>query len=476
MSGDKMLTRRTLLRQSAFGFGSLALGHLLVQDGLAGHVATPPDLSCRPGHFPAVAKSVIMLFQNGGPSHMDLFDPKPELNRRHGEKVDIKNAMQGNVEPLLGSKFKFQRRGRSGIEFSEIVPHLGALADDLCVVRSMFHEDPNHPGGTYMLCSCNRRPGRPSLGAWVVYGLGSESQNLPAFVCLRDPAVFHSGGSMQITNGWLPSVFRGTDLRTEGEPVLNLRPAADMPGEVQQNSLKLLARLNERHHRDYPTDTELDARIRNYELASRMQLSASSELDLSSETPSTRKLYGIDDPTTASYGRQCLMARRLVERGVRFVQVLAPAPHNSWDHHGDITNRLPKLCQQVDQPSAALITDLKQRGLLESTIVLWVGEFGRMPISQGGTGRDHNPHGFTALLAGGSFKGGHVHGATDDLGYRAEKDRVSVPDLMATLLHQLGLDHSRLSYPNRSGVEESLTEPRITKAQVVRQLLEVPGV
>lgn len=471
MNDHTSLMRRAMLQHTAFGLGALALGELWARDGLASPTPISRDLSPRCGHFPAAAHSVIMLFQNGGPSHMDLFDPKPELNRRHGEKVAIKNAMQGNEEPLMGSKFSFQRRGESGIEFSELLPNLGGQADDLCVVRSLFHEDPNHPGGTYMLCSCNRRPGRPSLGSWVVYGLGSESQNLPAFVCLREPAVFHSGGSMQITNGWLPSVFRGCELRTEGEPVLNLRSPVELPPEAQQNSLNLIARLNDRHRRDYPDDTELDARIRNYELASRMQLAAASELDLSSESSSVHELYGTNDPATASYGRKCLMARRLIERGVRFVQILAPAPHNSWDHHGDIHKNLPKLCGQVDRPSAALIQDLKQRGLLDSTIVLWVGEFGRMPISQGGTGRDHNPHGFTALLAGGGFKSGHIYGATDEFGHRAVTDRVSVPDLMATILHQLGLDHARLSYPNH-GVEESLTEPRITKAQIVRQIVK----
>lgn len=473
MTNLSSLTRRAMLRHSGFGLGTFALGDLLARDGVASPTSVARDLSPRRGHFPAAARSVIMLFQNGGPSHMDLFDPKPELNRRHGEKVAIKNAMAGNEEPLMGSPFAFRKRGESGLEFSELLPNLGDQADHLCVIRSLFHEDPNHPGGTYMLCSCNRRPGRPTLGSWVVYGLGSETQNLPGFVCLRDPAVFHSGGSMQITNGWLPSVFRGSELRTEGEPVLNLRSPVELPPGAQQNSLNLIARLNDRHRRNYPDDTELDARIRNYELASRMQLAAASELDLSSESASMHELYGTNDPVTASYGRKCLMARRLVERGVRFVQVLAPAPHNSWDHHGDIKARLPALCRQVDRPSAALIKDLKQRGLLDGTIVLWVGEFGRMPISQGGTGRDHNPHGFTALLAGGGFKPGYVHGATDEFGYRAVLDRMSIPDLMATVLHQLGLDHAQLSYPNH-GVSESLTEPRITKAQVVKQIVKSP--
>ena len=469
MSDPTIFSRRAMLQRSAFGFGALALTHLLEQEKAE---ASPPtrDLSVRSGHHPAKAKSVIMLFQNGGPSQMDLFDPKPELNRRHGQRVEIRNAMQGNVEPLMGSPFTFRRRGQSGIEFSDLVPNLATCADDLSVVRSLFHEDPNHPGGTYMLCSCNRRPGRPALGSWVVYGLGSENQNLTAFVCLREPSVFHSGGSMQINNAWLPSVFRGTELRTEGEAVMNLRAPEEMPADVQRNSLDLLGRLNERHRRNYPDDTDLDARIRNFELASRMQMEAARELDLSTESRAMHELYGLNDPVTASYGRKCLMARRLVERGVRFVKILAPAPHNSWDHHGAINNRLPQLCRQVDRPSAALIRDLKQRGLLDSTIVLWVGEFGRMPISQGGNGRDHNPHGFPALIAGGGFKAGHVHGATDELGYRAVTDRVSIPDLMATLLHQLGLNHERLTYPHQ-GVEESLTEPRITQARVVHEML-----
>lgn len=275
---------------------------------------------------------------------------------------------------------------------------------------------------------------------------------------------------MQISSAWLPSLYRGTELRTEGEPVLNLVSPAGMPEAVRADSMRLLERLNARHLNDFPGNSELEARARNFELAARMQLEAARELDLSGESDHTRDSYGLNHPVTASYGRKCLMARRLVERGVRFVKILAPAPHNSWDHHGDINNRLPKLCRQVDQPSAALIADLKSRGLLDTTIVLWVGEFGRMPISQGGNGRDHNPHGFTALIAGGGFKAGHVRGATDDLGYRAVTDRVSVPDLMATVLHQLGLDHDRLSFPNH-GVDETLTESRITGARVVHEVI-----
>ena len=472
MNHSNAMTRRHLLCDTALGLGTAALATLLAQDGRAEGLSDTKDLLPRAGQLAAHAKSVILLFQNGGPSQMDLFDPKPELTRRHGEMVSIQNAMAGNSEALMASPFKFARRGQSGIEFSELLPYMGEQADHLCVVRSMFHEDPNHPGGTYMLCSGNRRPGRPSVGSWVIYGLGSENQNLPAFVCLRDPAVFHSGGSMQVTNGWLPSLFRGAELRTEGDPVLNLKRATPQPPGTQESSLRLLSRLNEHHRRNFPHESELEARVRNYELASRMQLAAASELDLSGESQATQKLYGMDDATTASYGRQCLMARRLVERGVRFVQILAPPPHNSWDHHGEINSKLPALSRQVDRPSAALIADLAQRGLLESTIVLWVGEFGRMPISQGGTGRDHNPHGFTAILAGGGFKSGHIHGATDELGYKAVEGRVSVPDLHATLLQQLGINHSRLTYPHH-GRDESLTDPEVTGARVVEEILSI---
>ncbi|MBM3459019.1 MAG: DUF1501 domain-containing protein, partial [Armatimonadetes bacterium] len=410
MPNHTHFTRRALLQHGTFSLGAVALAGLLQEEAAGLPPRTDarggPTLAPRSGHFPARARSVIMLFQNGGPSHMDLFDPKPELTRRHGEKSSLTNAMQGNTEPLMGSRFRFQARGRSGIEFSELVPHLGAAVDDLCVVRSMYLSDPNHPGATYEMCTCNRRPGRPSLGAWIAYALGSENRNLPAYVCLRDPAVFHSGGYMQISNGWLPGLFRGTELRTEGDAVLNLRPAQKLPAGAQENARGLLARLNARHQRLYPNESELDARIENYELAARMQVAAAADLDLAQESPATQRMYGLDNPTTAAYGRRCLMARRLVERGVRFVQILAPAPHNVWDHHGNINTRLPEICAQVDRPSAALIQDLKQRGLLDETVVLWTGEFGRMPISQGGNGRDHNPHGFTVLLAGGGFKAG----------------------------------------------------------------------
>ena len=473
---NRLPNRRAFLHDSSLGFGAVALSCLIESDVARGapHADTQLDMSPRRGHFPAQAKSVIMLFQNGGASQMDLFDPKPELQKRHGQKApEIRggNANSLQSEPLMGSKFRFQPRGQSGIEFSELVPHLGALADDLCVVRSMYSNDLNHPGATYMMCTCNNRPGRPTVGAWVTYALGSENQNLPGYVLLRDPGVFHTGGGMQITNGWLPAMFRGTELRAEGDPVLNLQRADVQPPGAQRNSLRLLARLNRLQRRRFPDESVLEARIKNYELAARMQLTAAAELDLSNETAETERLYGLDNPETAAYGRQLMLARRLVERGVRFVQVLSPPPHNVWDHHSSLNSSLPAICRKTDRPAAALITDLKQRGLLDETVVIWTGEFGRLPTSEGGTGRGHNPHGFTLLLAGGGLRGGYVHGATDSFAYAATENRVGVPDLMATVLHQTGLDHNRLKY-NVHGIDETLTDARVTQANVVRDLID----
>ena len=466
-------SRRNFLAQTGLGFGAVALGGMLEEESAASPAGALRDLSPRLGHFPGPAKSVIMLFQNGGPSQMDLFEPKPELQRRAGQKVDHVRGGNGDTPsngPLKGSSFSFRPYGESGIEFSELVPHLGAVVDDLCVVRSMFSIDPNHPGATYMMCTCNNRPGRPALGAWAVYALGSENQNLPGYVLLRDPGIFHSGGSMQITNGWLPAQFRGTELRAQGEPILNLRPGEARPDGILQNNLSLLDKLNRRHLRRHPDEAILESRIQNFELAARMQLKAAQELDLSGETAATEKLYGIDDPVTAPYGRQLLLARRLVERGVRFVQVLSPGPHNVWDHHGKIDQGLPDICRKTDLPSAGLIKDLKQRGLLDETLVLWTGEFGRLPTSQGGSGRDHNPHGFTTILAGGGLKGGYAHGATDELGYAAAVDPVGVPDLFATVLNQMGLDHERVTY-NVHGIQENVTDTRVYNARVVREML-----
>ena len=471
-----LLERRDFLQTSSIGMGGLALSHLLQVDGLLAASSTGgSDQQLRPGHFDAPAKSVIMLFQTGGPSQMDLFDPKPELQKRSGQQhfEQVETFGLGSQDnTLLGSPFKFKKHGSSGIEISELLPHIASTVDDWCLVRSMYSENNNHPQATRCLNTGKIFPHRPSLGAWISYALGTENQNLPAYVVLRDPDGYANGGTTLWDNGWLPAVFRGTEIQSRGAAVLNLHPAHKLPPGVQQNNLKLLAELNEQRRQFYPLENELVGRIRNYELAARMQQSAEQILDLSGETEAMRKLYGLDSPTTENYGTRCLMARRMVESGVRFVQVLVPVKTGGmpWDQHSNLKGGLEAICPMIDTPTAGLIQDLKQRGLLDSTIVMWSGEFGRLPISQHSNGRDHNRSAFSLLLAGGGFKQGHVHGATDDFGHRITESRVGCPDLHATLLHQLGLDHTEL-YFRHGGREERLTDPEVTGAQVVSNLL-----
>jgi hypothetical protein len=467
-------TRREFLQTSGFGIGGLALGWLLAQDGRSAAPPAAQDLRPRPGHFPARARALVHFMQNGGPSQMDLFDPKPELQKRDGqgtpESVEI--YQKGNSDKLLAGPFRFQRRGRCGMELADVLPHLGTIADDIALVRSMYTEHNNHTEALVMMSTGKLFQGRPSVGAWVSYALGTENQNLPAYVVLRDPAGYNTSGKLVWSSGWLPALYQGTEFSSVGSPVLNLRPARPQPEGAQRDSLDFLAVLNREHLERYPRETELEARIQNFELAARMQLRAAEAIDLSRESAATRKLYGLDNPVTASYGTRCLMARRLVEAGVRFVQVFPPVGQ-PWDAHADTKGENEKICAVTDLPVAGFIRDLKARGLLDSTLVLWTGEFGRLPVSQNGKGRDHNRNAFTLWLAGGGVKAGHVHGATDDFGYKAVTDRVGVPDLHATLLHQLGLDHRRLSYPFR-GRDETLTDAPVSKARVVAQLLERP--
>jgi hypothetical protein len=469
-------SRRTFLKDSALGFGSVALAHLLARDGMLSadsSVVQKPRLDLRPRttQHSAKARSVILLFQNGGPSQMDLFDPKPELTKRSGqvysEKVEV--LQPGNSDKLWASPFPFHKYGQCGMEISDQLPYLGSIADELCLIRSMYTENNNHPQALRVFLTGKTFPGRPTLGAWVSYALGTENQNLPAFVALRDPKGYNSGSSLNWDSGWLPAVYRGTEFQSQGSPVLNLHPAGEFPDGTQQADLEFLARFNEAHARRYPREGDLEARIRHYELAARMQLSAEQTLDIAKETEATKTMYGMDQPPTADYGKRCLMARRLVEAGVRFVHVEAPI-RTPWDSHSNLKQGIEEIARKVDQPAAALVQDLKQRGLLESTIVIWTGEFGRLPVSQNGNGRDHNRNAFGLFVAGGGFKNGYIHGATDEFGYRAVEGRVSCHDFMATLLQQLGIDHEQLKY-SHNGREETLTDPAVTDANVVPQLL-----
>ncbi len=477
-SNVRIMTRRQMLETSGLGFGSLALSCL------AGLVDSPQadasenlalNLRPRSGHFPAPAKAIIMLMQNGGPSQMDLFDPKPQLTKSAGKTYSEKVEMfhKGSEDnKLLASPLKFHKYGQCGMEMAEILPHLGSVADDICLVRSMHNYHNNHTESLVAINTGRIFFGRLALGSWVSYALGTENQNLPAYVVLRDPEGYNTSGTLLWQNGWLPALYRGTEINTKGTPVLNLKSPVPIAPDVQRDNLDLIAMLNREHQKDYPGESALEARIQNYELAARMQLEAAELLDLSKESKVTRDLYGLDNPTTAGYGLRCLMARRMVESGVRFVQIFPPVKpqFQPWDAHTNVKTQNEKICAACDQPSSALIKDLKQRNLLDDTIVLWSGEFGRLPVSQNGSGRDHNRNAFSLILAGGGFKSGHIHGATDEVGYRSVEDRVSVNDLHATILHQLGLDHNKLTYPHH-GRPESLTDAVITDARVVKEII-----
>ena len=465
----RLFSRRQILARLGGGFGGVALAAVLgelsplaaaVRDNSSAHY----DLRLKPPHFPAKARAVIQLFMHGGPSHVDLLDPKPMLEKYHGKEPPKEVADDEKITgKLLKSPYKFQKHGQSGLEFSETLPHIAKHADEIAVVRSMFTEHRNHEQALWMMHTGLIVAGRPTVGAWVAYGLGTENQNLPAYVALPDPHGLPVDGIRNWSSGWMPPLFQGTAFRSEGMPVLNLKPKQARPGDVEKGRLALLAELNAEHKARHPQELELDARISSFELAARMQLSATDALDVAKEPPHTQKLYGLDDPKTRSYGTRCLMARRLVERGVRFVQIfMAGQP---WDTHTNNAAETRKCCAQTDLPVAGLLTDLKQRGLLDSTLILWGGEFGRTPGAQGPDGRDHHPYGFSVWLAGGGIKGGQVYGATDDFGYRATVNRCSVADLHATMLHLLGLDYKRLGY-HRNGRDERLTdvyEPRLLK-------------
>jgi hypothetical protein len=478
------VTRRGFFQSMSAGIYGAALTHLFGQDLLRGsrsHGAEGSpgtiDLQPRPPHFESKAKSVIHLFMNGGPSQMDLFDPKPALDQHHGEAYFDKIA--GEVEfikdagALMRSPFKFARHGQCGAWVSEVMPHLAGLVDDVAFIRSMFTTNLTHEPAIYLVQSGKMGPGRPTLGSWVVYGLGSENQNLPAYVVLDDPRGLPVNGVENWQAGFLPPQFQGTRFRSTGSPVLNLRSDVERPAAVIETERALLGQLDQLHLRQRPGQPNLDARIASYELAARMQLAATDALDLAQETAATRTMYGIGREPTDSYGRRCLIARRLVERGVRFVQLYINA--QIWDTHTALATELRTACERTDQPIAALLRDLKQRGLFDSTLVVWGGEFGRLPIAQlpadkdeRKAGRDHNKNAFCTWMAGAGIKAGVTHGATDDLGLAAVENRVSVPDWHATILHLLGLHHDQL-FLEQNGLKEKLTG--VEEARVVQGIL-----
>jgi len=459
------LPRREFLRTAGGGIGALALATLLhSSQALGATTATPKGhrpYAPKNSHFPAKAKRVIWLFMHGGPSHVDLFDPKPELIKYAGQSLPesfgpVMTRRNVVKNPLLGPVRKFQPHGESGLEISDFLPHVAELADELCMVRSCHGDSVNHPQSVYQMNTGSILMGRPSVGSWISYGLGTENEDMPAFIVMPDPGGGVKGGAPAWGSGYLPATHQGTPLRAGKNPILNLQPQPGISGEQQRATLDLVRALNTRHWQERESDDELSARVAAYELAFRMQTAAPDLIDISGETANTLAMYGIGEKDTDEFGTRCLLARRLVERGVRFVQLYS-GDGNGWDAHGALDKNHTTLCKRTDQPIAALLKDLKQRGLLEDTLVIWGGEFGRMPMSEGSGGRDHNPWGYTVWFAGAGVKHGIAYGATDAVGLRAEQDKVHVHDLHATILHLLGFDHTKLTFFH-NGRDERLTD------------------
>ncbi len=465
------INRRQMLQQAAGGFGFLGLAGLLAENQST-HAATAADpLAIRPPHFPAKAKRVIFLFMSGGPSHVDLFDPKPRLMQDMGkplpfEKPKLERTKTGT---LLGSPWKFKKHGQSGTEVSELFPKLAECVDDMCVIRSMVADNINHNGACLQMNTGEQAFSRPSMGSWLTYGLGSENRDLPGFIVIS-PAQPAQGAPLWASS-FLPASYQGTLVTDLTKPIENLaNPRFSLPRQRQQ--LDLLKQINALHQAQREEDSRLSARIESFELAFRMQTQAPEAFAIDGESVETKKLYGIGESVTDHFGRQCLMARRLVERGVRMVQVYHTQTSKRsscqlWDQHGGLKTELPNNCAATDQPIAGLLKDLKARGLLEDTLVLWGGEFGRTPTAEGDNGREHHPFGFTMWLAGGGIKGGIVHGATDEFGWHSVTDKVHVHDLHATILHLMGIDHERLTY-RYSGRDFRLTD---VSGKVVRSIL-----
>jgi hypothetical protein len=453
-------TRRDLLKNLGGGIASIGFADLLSRQGLL--AASPTHASKLGPHFEPKAKRIISIFCYGGPSQVDTFDPKPELLKRQGEAmtgVGDYVVSQGNPGGLMPSPWQFKKYGQCGMDVSELFPNVAQHVDDMAFIRSMHAVSNDHGPALYQMNTGTLLAGHPSVGSWITYGLGAENENLPGFIVFTDYRGGPIGGAPNWGNGYMPAAYQGTPFRSQGDAVVDLRPPEEMDRERQQRWLGLLDDLNRKHLEKNPLDTELSARIGTYELAYRMQTHATEAIDITKESEATRKLYGLDEEVTAYFGRQALMARRLVERGVRFVQIYSGGGNfqPSWDAHWDLKGNHERHATETDKPIAALMKDLKSRGLFDSTLILWHGEFGRMPISQRMDGRDHNPDGFTIWLAGGGVKGGTVVGATDHYGYRAVENRKSTYDLHATILHLLGLDHEKLTY-RHNGRDMRLTD------------------
>ena len=454
-------TRREFLWQAGAGFTGLGLTALLSDDGFFGKQAVAADgstpyanpLAPKQPHFEPKAKSVIFLFMYGGPSHIDTFDYKPAMVGMDGKTIDVKTFGRGghkNQGRIVEPRWKFNQYGQCGKWVSDLFPHVAGCVDDIAFLHSMTAESPIHGSAMLMMNSGRIISGSPALGSWVNYGLGTENENMPGFVVMLDPSGGPISGPKNWSSGFMPATYQGTVMRSKGSPILDLNPPRNMSRDVQRTLLDSLSDYNHAHLAQRPENTELAARVSSYELAYKMQQHAPEAVDISQETAATQSLYGLDDPKTETFGRQCLLARRMVERGVRFVQIYAGGAHNddNWDAHGDLEKNHNYHAGRTDKAVAGLLKDLKQRGLLDSTLVVWGGEFGRQPTAEYavGSGRDHNAAGFTMWMAGGGVKGGVSVGATDELGNTAVEDPMHVRRMHGTILHQLGFDPNRLSY------------------------------
>lgn len=460
-------SRREFLTRAGSGLGGLALAHLLAQDGYSAAINKNPLAPKNPHHEPTT-KSVIFLFMEGGPSHLDLFDYKPALEKLAGQPMPESfgrpvTAMGTATNAIMPTQRSWKQHGQSGIWVSDWYPHVAKHVDDFTVMRSCWQDAILHQGGVSQMNTGSVLGGRPSLGAWTVYGLGTENQDLPSFVVLTDDKEV-TGGAKTWGNGFLPAIYQGTKFRGEGAPIFHLQPPDSINDEQQRSKLDLLKALNTHYGIDKEEDTNLQARMDSYELAYRMQSTAPEAVDLSKETQATKNLYGLDDESTAKFGANCLLARRLVERGVRFVEAYCGSG-SGWDAHEDIEENHSKMCRASDKPVAGLIADLKSRGLLDSTLVVWGGEFGRTPFNEKSKGRDHNPWGFTMFMAGGGVKGGQYIGATDEIGLRAVERPIHVHDLHATILHALGLNHLNVTFLHNGRAER----PTIVGGNVITE-------